>query len=76
MFKNVKAGREYKLEVRSTNEKPVGTATPFGGKGAIRIGAWKMIKDQEAIEEAVEVAKKVDGLCLFPFDMFSFSNTS
>lgn len=58
---DVVAGKAYHLEVRSTNEKPVGSATPFAARGAIRIGAWKLVDEEAGVEEAVALAKESDG---------------
>lgn len=43
-----------------SNLKPVGKSAPFTARGAMRIGASKVISDDEAVKEAVEVASKSD----------------
>lgn len=60
----LKAGQKYKLEAKISNLKPVGKSAPFIARGAMRIGASKIISDDEAVKEAVELASKSDGVSL------------
>ncbi|CDZ97665.1 glycoside hydrolase family 3 protein [Phaffia rhodozyma] len=60
----LKSGKEYSLELRSTNEKPLRSTQIFGSRGALRVGAWRTIQEKEAIQEAVDVARNVDAVVL------------
>lgn len=49
-----------------SNERPVGKSAPFSARGAMRLGAAKVISDEDAIKEAVDLASKADGACPSP----------
>lgn len=44
-----------------SNERPISKSAPFTARGAMRIGASKIISDEDAIEEAVDLASQSDG---------------
>jgi hypothetical protein len=48
-----------------SNERPVGKSAPFTARGAMRIGASRIISDEDAIKEAVDLATKSDGRSVF-----------
>lgn len=62
----MKAGQQYKIEVRLNNEEFVTRGVPFFCRGGIRLGAVRHITGEEGLEGAVKLAKDSDGKH-FPF---------
>lgn len=60
----LKAGQTYNLEARMSNQRPISKSAPFTARGAMRIGASKVISDEDAIKEAVELVSKSDSQSL------------
>lgn len=62
--KGLKAGQEYNLELRLSNADFVARGSPFQCWGGIRLGGIREFGGDEAINEAVELAKASDGMTL------------
>jgi beta-glucosidase len=60
----LEANKEYHLEIRTSNSHLVAKGTPFNSRGGIRAGAMTKIKEEDAINEAVDLAKKADATIL------------
>lgn len=69
----MQAGREYAFEVRATNgelllgetngvEIQLNNNSVYKTRGALRVGAWKPVTDEDALNEAVAVAQSSDGM--------------
>ncbi|KAM0752674.1 hypothetical protein T439DRAFT_298947 [Meredithblackwellia eburnea MCA 4105] len=57
----VEAGKEYKLEVRFSNWKPINPTSPYAGRrGGIRVGGQRKLATAERIEKAVALSKESD----------------
>lgn len=63
VVKGLKAGQEYSLEIRLSNADFVARGSPFICWGGIRLGGIRQFGGDEAIEEAVQLAKESDGEC-------------
>ncbi len=61
IVKGMKAGQEYKLEVRLSNAEFIARGPPFPFWGGFRLGGIRVIEGQEAIQEAEVLAKASDG---------------
>lgn len=62
VVKDLKGGQEYDLEIRVSSEEFVARGTPFPCWGGIRAGAIRDLKDEEHIQEAVDLARSSDGM--------------
>ncbi|KJA29791.1 glycoside hydrolase family 3 protein [Hypholoma sublateritium FD-334 SS-4] len=58
--KGLKAGQEYDLEIRVSNAVLAAVALPFRCWGVIRAGGIRIVDADEAIQEAVVLAKESD----------------
>ncbi|KAI5480122.1 beta-glucosidase [Pseudohyphozyma bogoriensis] len=57
----VKAGQEYKMEVRFTNFRQINPTSPYAGRrGGIRLGGQLKLDSSERIQKAVALTKKSD----------------
>lgn len=67
VVEGLKAGQEYALELRLSNADLVARGNPFTCWGGIRIGGIRKIDGDNAIQEAVSLAKNSDGgICCVP----------
>ncbi|KAA1473453.1 glycoside hydrolase family 3 protein [Dentipellis sp. KUC8613] len=60
VVKDLKAGTPVPIEVRSNNLEFIARGTPWFTRGSIRVGAFRVVGQQEAIEQAVALAKSTD----------------
>lgn len=60
VVKDLKAGKKYDLELRLSNAEFAARGSPFDCWGGVRIGAMRQIKGDEAIAEAINIARNVD----------------
>lgn len=58
---DLKAGQSYNIEIRLSNAEIVSHGSPIICRGGIRLGAIRKIGAEEAIKEAVQLAKDSDG---------------
>ncbi|KZP20178.1 glycoside hydrolase family 3 protein [Athelia psychrophila] len=58
---DLKQGTQYKLELRLSNATFVSRGAPFTCRGGIRLGATRVVDADEAIRDAVKLAKEADG---------------
>ena len=63
MVRGLAAGKEYDIEIRASNSYLVAKGSPISGRGGIRVGALKRVREEDAINDAVELAEKSDGEC-------------
>ncbi|KAL4747006.1 hypothetical protein BDW72DRAFT_209929 [Aspergillus terricola var. indicus] len=56
---NVEEGKTYDLEVHLVNED-IGDRVGVAPAGAVRVGAFEVVNEDETIQKAVELAKEVD----------------
>lgn len=63
IVKNLKAGQTYDIEVRADSADFAARRPPFPCWGGVRVGGMKLINDDNAIGEAVQLAKESDGEC-------------
>lgn len=64
VLKGIKAGKEYKVEVRLSNKEFIARGAPFTTRGGLRIGAIRQIDPEEGIKQAIDVAKGADVVIL------------
>lgn len=57
----LEAGRSYKLEIRQYFDPDSGVPSPFLPRNAFRAGGYPDIDEKQAIEEAVQLARKSEG---------------
>ncbi|ETW83697.1 glycoside hydrolase family 3 protein [Heterobasidion irregulare TC 32-1] len=60
VVKGLKAGEPVPIEVRLSNASFIGRGSPFTCRGGIRLGAVRIVAGDEAIQEAVKMAKESD----------------
>lgn len=68
---DLKAGQGYKVEIRASNHDYVKQVPIIPNWGGLRIGAVKVVEPEDALNEAVDLARVSDGkflLCLFYCD--------
>lgn len=63
VINGLKAGHEYKIDIRLSNAAFVSRGSPFTCRGGIRLGAIKRVDKEEALNDAVRAAKESDGRC-------------
>lgn len=61
IVKGLKAGQEYELEVQINNAEFVARGPPFFCWGGFRLGAFRVVDPEAAIQEAVDLVKESDG---------------
>ena len=66
-MKGLKAGQRYDLEIRLSNAEFIARGSPFTCRGGIRLGGIRQIGEEQAINEAVQLAKESDGALLSHF---------
>jgi hypothetical protein len=47
--------------VLTTAEIALNNTSPYKNRGALRVGAWKPVSTEQALQEAVDLAKSSDG---------------
>ena len=57
----LKAGEPHKIEIRIGNAELVAAEPIFKYRGGIRLGAIRKVEDEQAIQDAVTLAKGADG---------------
>lgn len=57
----LKAGQAYNVEIRLSNSQFVARGSPFTCRGGIRFGAMRQVGEEDAIRDAVALAKESDG---------------
>jgi beta-glucosidase len=62
VVKGLNAGQKYKVEVRVSNLELVEKGLPFPCWGGLRFGGIKVVEKEEALHEAVDLAKTSDGV--------------
>lgn len=63
--KGLKANQAYNLELRLSNATFIAKGSPFTCRGGLRLGGIRQIQDDQAIQDAVELAKASDGIYIF-----------
>ena len=71
---DLEAGKESDMEVRASKAQLVPKPTLFTSRGAIRVDAMRQIKEEDAIDDAVELAKNSDGECKGLYIKLLFTN--
>lgn len=60
VLKGLKAGQKYNLELRINNAEFINRGVPFKCWGLIRLGGFRLVSDDQGIEDAVRLAKSSD----------------
>lgn len=60
ILKGLKAGQAYHIDIRLCNAAFVAKGSPFTCRGGIRLGAFRRIGEEEALNDAVRIAKSSD----------------
>lgn len=61
VIKDLKAGQSYNVEIRLSNSQFVARGSPFTCRGGIRFGTIRQVGEEDAIRDAVALAKESDG---------------
>jgi len=65
VVKGLQAGQKYKVEVRISNVELVEKGLPFPCWGGLRFGGIKVVEDEAALNDAIQLAKESDGELAF-----------
>ncbi|KAK7470377.1 hypothetical protein VKT23_001804 [Stygiomarasmius scandens] len=64
VVKGLQAGQKYKVEVRISNVELVEKGLPFPCWGGLRFGGIKVVEDEAALNDAIQLAKESDAVIL------------
>lgn len=70
----LEANKKYDMEIRTTTSQLDPRGSPFTSRGGIRVGAMRRVKEEDAIRDAVDLAKKSDGEFYELFIKLLFTN--
>ena len=74
MIHGLEANKKYDMEIRTTTSQLDPRGSPFTSRGGIRVGAMRQVKEEDAIRDAIDLAKKSDGEFYELFIKLLFTN--